>query len=380
MHINTKTKLKENKLERKFCVFCGKKPSKKNKEHIIPKWLIELTGDKNRQILVGMDWNDSSLKDRVFSFSSFTLPACKLCNSEYGELEGETKPILLNIFNNKEISHDDINKLLDWFDKVRIGLWFSTIVLNKNHNGISPHFYIRDRVGKADRALLVYKKEGSEQKGVNFIGADTPLFHTMPSAFGLRINEYFFINISSPFLLHEDFGVLKLNGHDIDSDSEYNIHAYLDGSHNIQSPEFLIDFPNNYISFLQAIKVKNQLDPSNDMDIYKTEYSTELFFEGKSRVHLAKDGTVSSLPPNGFNVNLPVTSSHTFDFAIAMAMAMVKYQEKLFLKYTDYSNILGNDKESVENTTESSLMLQRAIVSIYKMQIEAYLRRALFRA
>ncbi|QNF21626.1 hypothetical protein FT688_20720 [Aeromonas hydrophila] len=152
-------------MERKFCVFCGKKPSNKNKEHIVPKWLIELTGDKNRQILAGRDWSDGSLKERVFSFSSFTLPACKLCNSEYGILEGETKPIILNIINNKEVSHDDINKLLDWFDKVRIGLWFSTIVLNKNHNGIKPHFYISDRIGKSDRALLIYKNTENDKKG-----------------------------------------------------------------------------------------------------------------------------------------------------------------------------------------------------------------------
>ena len=29
----------------KFCVFCGNKPKGKNNEHIIPKWLIEFTGD-----------------------------------------------------------------------------------------------------------------------------------------------------------------------------------------------------------------------------------------------------------------------------------------------------------------------------------------------
>lgn len=357
--------------------FVVKSHPKKNKEHIIPKWLIELTGDKNRQILVGRDWSDSSLKKRVFSFSSFTLPACKVCNSEYGVLEGETKPILLNIINNKEINHDDINKLLDWFDKVRIGLWFSTIVLNKNHNGIKPHYFIGDRVGKADRALLVYKKEGSEEKGVSFIGADTPIFHTMPSVFGLRINDHIFVNISSPFLLHEDFGVLKLNGHDIDSDSEHNIHTYSDGSNNIRMPEFLINFPDKYISFLQVIKMKNQFDPSKDMDIYNTAYSTELFCEGRSRVQLVKDSTVSSLSSDSSNVPLPVISSNIFDFIIGMAV--IKYQEELFLKGTEYSNIIGNDKESVIHTIERSLALQRTIVSAYKMQIEASLRSALFK-
>jgi hypothetical protein len=31
------------------CVFCGERPQSKTKEHVIPKWLIEMTGgDGNR--------------------------------------------------------------------------------------------------------------------------------------------------------------------------------------------------------------------------------------------------------------------------------------------------------------------------------------------
>lgn len=42
----------------KFCVFCGKKPKNKTKEHILPKWLIKLTGKPNRQINVGLDFSN----------------------------------------------------------------------------------------------------------------------------------------------------------------------------------------------------------------------------------------------------------------------------------------------------------------------------------
>jgi len=31
----------------KFCVFCGKCPSAKTNEHILPKWLIVLIGKSN---------------------------------------------------------------------------------------------------------------------------------------------------------------------------------------------------------------------------------------------------------------------------------------------------------------------------------------------
>ncbi|HDR2534145.1 TPA: hypothetical protein QCI12_004383 [Enterobacter roggenkampii] len=39
----------------KKCIFCGDKPENKNKEHVIPKWLIEMTGDKKRSGYFGFD-------------------------------------------------------------------------------------------------------------------------------------------------------------------------------------------------------------------------------------------------------------------------------------------------------------------------------------
>jgi hypothetical protein len=38
----------------KVCVFCGEKPTNKTKEHIIPEWLIELTGDINRDFTISL--------------------------------------------------------------------------------------------------------------------------------------------------------------------------------------------------------------------------------------------------------------------------------------------------------------------------------------
>ena len=39
----------------KICVFCGLQPHSKNKEHIIPQWLIKMTGEPNRQANFGHD-------------------------------------------------------------------------------------------------------------------------------------------------------------------------------------------------------------------------------------------------------------------------------------------------------------------------------------
>lgn len=44
----------------KFCVFCGSKPESKNKEHILPQWLLKLTGDPNREIFLGRKWHEDT--------------------------------------------------------------------------------------------------------------------------------------------------------------------------------------------------------------------------------------------------------------------------------------------------------------------------------
>ena len=58
----------------KFCVFCGCHPQGKTKEHIIPKWLIELTGDPGRKAYFGFSKNfDADPKHRKYAFDQFTF-------------------------------------------------------------------------------------------------------------------------------------------------------------------------------------------------------------------------------------------------------------------------------------------------------------------
>ena len=37
----------------KRCIFCGKVPETKTKEHVIPQWLINMTGDPKRNLHLG---------------------------------------------------------------------------------------------------------------------------------------------------------------------------------------------------------------------------------------------------------------------------------------------------------------------------------------
>ena len=55
----------------KFCVFCGNKPENKTKEHIIPRWLIEKTGNVTRPMKGGPI---TSKGVRTYAFDKFVFP------------------------------------------------------------------------------------------------------------------------------------------------------------------------------------------------------------------------------------------------------------------------------------------------------------------
>jgi hypothetical protein len=190
----------------KLCVFCGESPDIKTNEHIIPLWLIELTGDLNRPAFFGFKkWFDPSSGERKFSFDSFQFPACSSCNNEYSKLEAEAKIIINKILSEDALSAYDMDMLLDWLDKIRIGLWLGYRYLDSDPGGVNPHYHIRQRIGYRDRLVLILKTD-NVTKGLNFGGMNTPLFWYTPCCFFLRINSYWFLNISFNDILSRRIG------------------------------------------------------------------------------------------------------------------------------------------------------------------------------
>jgi len=162
----------------KFCVFCGKEPQSKTKEHIIPRWLLELTGDPNREAFLGFDLAHTKPKKRMYAFDCFTFPACESCNHTFSDLESKAQKVIMSILEQDKINDLDINCLLDWLDKICVGLWLGFLTLNKNYPNITPKFHIKTRICTNDRLLFVYKLD-TKRIGIN-----------------LLINNYCFFNVS----------------------------------------------------------------------------------------------------------------------------------------------------------------------------------------
>lgn len=189
----------------KVCVFCNKYPISKNKEHVIPDWLIKITGVRNRPASI----TGVSTGPKIISFKSFTFPACKQCNSLFSGLEGEAKLVVLKLINRSPLSSSEIELLMDWLDKVRIGLWLGSIMYSKNPLGIIPHYGISSRP-KKDRLLIISTtKEPSIR--LTFSGFNDPLFHQIPCFFGIYINGVSLISISADCLLTGELPLPNFN-------------------------------------------------------------------------------------------------------------------------------------------------------------------------
>jgi hypothetical protein len=121
---------------KKFCVFCGKLPQEKNKEHVLPRWLIALTGNPNRIGSFGIDFTKKPFSVRRFSFDSFTFPACSDCNAAFSLLEATAEPVVRKMLAFQPVNSSELIVLLDWLDKVRVGMWLGFFYLDKNFVGI----------------------------------------------------------------------------------------------------------------------------------------------------------------------------------------------------------------------------------------------------
>jgi hypothetical protein len=181
----------------RFCVFCGDPPEKKNREHILPQWLLELTGDPKRVVNFGTNYKSG--RTIRFDWKNFCVPACESCNTEFSALEGRAKSYTLRLLDSSALTSIEYSDFMDWLDKVRVGLWVAYHFIQGNPTNIRPSFHIDTRICQKDRMIAIYPISGNGV-GLNAFGVESLVFHSQPSCFGLRINDILIFNMSSDYL------------------------------------------------------------------------------------------------------------------------------------------------------------------------------------
>jgi hypothetical protein len=194
---------KNRKKSDRRCVFCGEAPANKTKEHVLPLWLIEATGDPKESVPLGVD--EHSGRPRFFPLKHLVLPACKVCNETFGELEAQAASVVKAIFARDILSEDDTRTLLDWLDKVRVGLWLWELTLGPSRLTIVPRFRVGQRIGQKDRLVLVVPLD-DDLRGLSFFGTQTLAFLHAPSCFGMAMNNVALLNVSFDYLLAQRLG------------------------------------------------------------------------------------------------------------------------------------------------------------------------------
>jgi hypothetical protein len=104
-----------------------------------------------------------------------------------------------------DLAEGDFHLLLDWLDKVRVGLWLSKYILEENRLGITPNFYIAQRFRAFDRGVIVIRHTG-KKSSVSITGTFLPSFVISPTAFALVINSVVLINLTEMDLCSRRLG------------------------------------------------------------------------------------------------------------------------------------------------------------------------------
>jgi len=341
-------------MEKKKCIFCGKISNEMNWEHIIPKWLIKKTGHINR-IITFSYYDKSKFTTLKIPFSKFKFRSCAECNKIFSELEIKCSLIIDSLNENKPLSKNDLNILLDWFDKIRVGLWLGYLRF-ANLSIISPKFYITKRMHGSDRFLFIYRIENISH-GINFLNISTPIFCLMPSVFGFRINNYYFINGSENFILSKQFGlpyikkILNFNNNSFEG-------IIVEGDENIKNKIFNINYYNNCIELYQPLApliienkypeifektyVKNILRNNN---IYiKINNKLELYPDKKVTLWIPKN-SISPIEINDIHKTILKFQIYLYRNGFEKKIPSIqKEEEKLFKLNIDINNLLIKKK------------------------------------
>lgn len=353
----------------KICVFCGQEPNVKSKEHIVPRWLIELTGDPKRQAFFGFVKDfENELKKRVYSFDQFTFPACLSCNNKYSDLESKVKPIVIKILEEKLVTTKELSLFLDWLDKVRIGLWLGMIQLDNNYANVSPNFYIESRISRFDRMLIIEKSDLTLGK-LNFIGIDTFSFSLTPSVFVLRVNNYYFTNLSSGFFLHKSLGFPYPKEMFMQSKND-GIKMYFEkGTEQIMQPLIKNTIKNYGTVFYQPI-FRREFYGDRLLSLYNNTHVENHclnFNEGIGNLFQERNNHLTEYKNDDLFSVKPELTQPDKELSIRSSINVLKWQNWLVKLMPDSNYLTPEQKNYVESRFRTGVIINKMLIQHYEL-------------
>ena len=145
---------------------------------MLPRWLSDLLGGEG-DVQIWTPPRRGGPERRRLSQKSLHFPACDECNNRYSALESAAKLVMVKVLTLKSLSALELEVLLDWLDKVRVGIWLGMRYLEGDPFGIQPNFHVTQRLGTKDQALIIYRTIEGRRRWATF-ATSTPAFHLHP--------------------------------------------------------------------------------------------------------------------------------------------------------------------------------------------------------
>jgi hypothetical protein len=330
---------------------------------VVPQWLIKKTGHLKRIFQWGQMTEDGLNINQKIPFDQFKFPSCITCNDKYSKLEAQAKIVFEKIELETPVSVEDLDKLLDWFDKIRIGIWLAQLYLNKNHSYFTPSFFIEQRIGKKDRYLAIFRRNQKVSRcSINCVA--TPAFEFMPSAAGFVFNDFGFISISDDYLFSKNLGwpfPFKKNLH---SNGLASV-ILQNGINKTKKPILPFEIEGSFIQIFQAI-ADQELSKT---DLYNNEYIKNSLMEnssnkGKTRIF---NQSYNEIAPNenGLIYCTPEFSNEKDElFVHTLSIQTLKIQNYLW----NNSNASNEDKNYQKNHKK----MKKLFIHFNECQIKAH--------
>jgi len=356
----------------RFCVFCGGPPKKKNREHVVPRWLLALTGNPSRQAFLGRDWWHPSLPLRVYSFDAFTFPACEACNTAFSRLESEAKRVLTTLLELRAVTCDDLNVLLDWLDKVRTGVWLGMLSLNRLTNAIEPQFQIASRLGTADRLVVIYR-DTEALEGIGLGGVESPIFRAMPSCFSLTINHLHLVNASAPMLFAERFGLPYAVNRRLVRDREGFSADMVKGFGSPRFPLVPFRIASEGTAFYQPIipsrEVRAPIAHHYDNDFVRASCAN--YATGRGHVFIVDEGKLVPYPSTVSSLWVPPTPLSKLKAFSETALMSGEWLDAMYADVPSTANLTPDQVAFVLDSVARARALHARMMEHLRMQIAA---------
>lgn len=309
-----------------------------------------------------MDLRKGKPGARTYSFNSFVFPSCEACNSEFAALEDRAKLVITGLDKMEAVDESDIDTLLDWLDKVRVGLWLGFNYLDKNLAAISPKFHIKTRIRTRDR-LVIIQQLSDAPNGINFTGADSISFQYIPSCFALRVNGLMFFNASNVGLCDRRLG-FPFSKESFWRNYDYVERDMVGGLERKLYPVIrrAALLPSG-TGLYQPI-YKDYLSVEDDEGLFDTQYIKQNSIDwrnGIGGVFLEKDGSVERYPESKRTMWFPPRSYELKVSLPQMVQVVCDFQTHIFLNTASFKRL---DKE-LQKYLEKQVELMKKLNSLY---------------